>query len=65
MKVTLSPESIEQLAYTISGDNRRSPYMRGIDLVNFFKQLGFKDEYEEGFPTRWVFSKDKIGRAHV
>ena len=64
MNVTLSPESIEQLAYTISGDNSRSPYMRGIDLVEFFNELGFQDEYGQGFPTRWIFAKDKVVDAN-
>lgn len=60
MNVTLSRESIDQLAYTISGDNSRSPYLRGVDLVEFFNQFGFVDEYGPGFPTRWIFARDKI-----
>ncbi len=64
MKITLSPESIEQLALTISGDNRRSQYLRGVDLIDFFNQLGDQDEYGQGFPTRWIYAKEKIEKAN-
>lgn len=48
------------MAETITGDNGKSIYRTGPDLVDFFNELGFNDTYTKVFPTRWVFAEKKI-----
>lgn len=48
------------MAETIAGDNGKSIYRSGPQLVDFFNELGFDDTYGAGFPTRWVFAESKI-----
>lgn len=48
------------MAETIAGDNKKSIYRSGPQLVDFFNELGFDDTYGAGFPTRWVFAELKI-----
>lgn len=53
-------KTIKIMAETITGDNGKSIYRSGSQLVSFFNELGFDDLYGEGFPTRWVFANDRI-----
>ncbi|MDK2956005.1 MAG: hypothetical protein PWQ57_1501 [Desulfovibrionales bacterium] len=58
----LTPKVIKAFAKTIVGDNRQAPYVSGPELVDFFNEFGFDDEYSRGggFPTRWVYAESKI-----
>ncbi|MDN2677677.1 abortive infection family protein [Janthinobacterium sp. SUN033] len=56
----LSPFTIKYLAKMVSGDTEGWPYRRGPDLVKLFNQYGFRDVYEQGFPTRYIFAEDKL-----
>lgn len=56
----LSPFTIKHLSKMISGDSEGWPYRSGPDLVKLFNQYGFRDVYEQGFPTRYVFVEDKL-----
>lgn len=56
----LSNETIPPLAETITGDNEISFYRSGPELVSFFNDLGFNDKYGQGFPSRWVYTENKI-----
>ncbi|EPR35022.1 Abortive infection protein-like, C-terminal domain containing protein [Alkalidesulfovibrio alkalitolerans DSM 16529] len=58
----INPNVIRLLAKTITGDNQKAPYLKGPDLVDFFNQFGFDDQYSwnGGFPTRWVYAEEKI-----
>lgn len=56
----ISDFSINKIGEFIAGDVTGWPYRRGIDLVNFFNNLGFRDVYEEGFPTRRVYAQEKL-----
>lgn len=56
----LSDESLNALADIITGDKKKSPYQRGVDLVSFFNKLGFHDSYDQGFPTRWHYTKGNL-----
>jgi len=40
--------------------NEKSQYRSGPVLVSFFNLLGFKDEYGEGFPSRWVYTDSRL-----
>ncbi|MFC3105860.1 hypothetical protein [Salinisphaera aquimarina] len=53
----LSPKSLEKLRLLI---NEETEYRSGPQLVQFFNNLGFKDAYGQGFPSRWVYTDEKL-----
>lgn len=57
----LNAKTLEQLRIIINGDNT-SNYRSGPDLVAFFNELGFEDQYQygHGFPSRWQFTDNKL-----
>jgi len=56
----ISDATIDFLKNIVTGDNNLAPYKSGPDLVGFFNYFGFKDEYVQGFPSRWFYVKNKI-----
>lgn len=58
MKIT--ERTIKFLGKTLCGDNGILPYRKGHELVEFFVELGADDVYEEGFPSRWKYTEDKV-----
>lgn len=56
----LATFTITHLSKMISGDKEGWPYRSGPELVKFFNQYGFRDVYEQGFPTRYVFVEEKL-----
>lgn len=40
--------------------NERTEYRSGPKLVQFFNQLGSNDSYGQGFPSRWVYTDNKL-----
>jgi len=58
MKIT--ERTIKFLGKTLCGDNGILPYKKGHELVDFFVEFGANDVYEEGFPSRWKYTEDKI-----
>lgn len=55
----LSVQTITALCQIITGDTELSSYRSGPDLVKFFNQFGWEDEYGRGFPARWKYAEDK------
>ena len=53
----LTPKSIEKLRLLI---NEETEYRSGPQLVQFFNALGFNDSYGQGFPSRWMFTDEKL-----
>jgi len=53
----LTPKSLEKLRLLI---NEETEYRSGPQLVQFFNTLGFNDSYGQGFPSRWMFSDEKL-----
>ena len=53
----LQPKSLEKLRKLI---NEETEYRTGPNLVKFFNDLGFKDSYEQGFPSRWVYTDSRL-----
>lgn len=53
----LSPKTIEKLAILI---NEGTVYRSGPKLVDLFGQLGFRDVYGAGFPSRLTYTKDRL-----
>lgn len=56
----LAPFTIKHLAKLISGDADGWPYRSGPELVKLFNGYGFRDVYEQGFPTRYIFVEEKL-----
>ncbi len=53
----LTPKSLEKLRLLI---NEETEYRSGPQLVLFFNALGFNDSYDQGFPSCWVFTDEKL-----
>ena len=53
----ISQKTIEKLRELI---NEETEYRSGPKLVAFFNQYGFRDVYENGFPSRWKYAEEKI-----
>lgn len=58
MKIT--ERTIKFLGKTLCGDNGLLPYKSGPKLVDFFVNFGADDQYGEGFPSRWIYTEDKV-----
>lgn len=57
----LSPRSLEKLRLLI---NEETKYRSGSELVRFFNNLGFNDSYAQGFPSRWVYTDNKLEKLN-
>lgn len=53
----LSQKTLEKLRILI---NEETEYRSGPKLVSFFNDLGFNDKYGQGFPSRWVYTDEKL-----
>lgn len=53
----ISQKTAEKLRNLI---NEETEYRSGPKLITFFNNLGFKDEYGQGFPSRWMFTDEKL-----
>lgn len=56
----ISAMTIDALAKIIAGENDKSPYRSGPQLIEFFNNFGFEDIYKKDFPSRMQFTKDKL-----
>jgi hypothetical protein len=57
----LNNKTLEKLRLLI---NEETEYRKGPKLVAFFNELGFKDIYAQGFPSRWVYTDDKLKKIN-
>lgn len=55
--MNLSPKSLEKLRDLI---NEETEYRKGPKLVEFFNRLGFNDTYGQGFPSRWLYTDQRL-----
>ena len=55
----LSDKTLEELRNIINGDGTPD-YKKGYQLVDFFNNLGFHDIYGQGFPSRWIYTDEKL-----
>lgn len=53
----LNKKTLQKLRELI---NEETEYRKGSELVAFFNDLGFNDSYGQGFPSRWVYTDDKL-----
>ncbi len=57
----LSKKSLERLRELI---NEETEYRSGPQLVKLFNGLGFNDEYGQGFPSRWMYTDQKLEKIN-
>lgn len=57
----LQQKTLEKLRILI---NEETEYRTGPKLVAFFNNLGFNDSYSEDFPSRWVFTDEKLTKIN-
>jgi hypothetical protein len=53
----LNQKTLEKLRQLI---NEKTEYRSGPKLVQFFNSLGFSDNYGQGFPSRWVYTDERL-----
>lgn len=53
----LSSKSLEKLRELI---NEETEYRSGPKLVQFFNRFGFNDSYGQGFPSRWMYTDQRL-----
>jgi hypothetical protein len=44
--------------------NERTEYRSGPKIIQFFNSLGFNDSYGQGFPSRWMFTDDRLSKIN-
>jgi hypothetical protein len=57
----LQGKSLEKLRLLI---NEETEYRSGPQLVAFFNELGFNDYYGQGFPSRWIYTDEKLAQIN-
>lgn len=57
----LNSKTLEKLRLLI---NEETEYRSGPQLVNFFNDLGSKDIYGQGFPSRWAYTDNKLSQMN-
>lgn len=57
----LTEKTLEKLRLII---NEETEYRSGPKLVQFFNNLEFTDSYGQGFPSRWVFTDEKLSQIN-
>ena len=53
----LAKRTLEKLRQLI---NEETEYRSGPKLVGFFNELGINDSYGRGFPSRWMYTDEKL-----
>ena len=53
----LNKKTLEKLRHLI---NEETEYRSGPKLVQFFNDLGFNDSYGHAFPSRWLYTDQKL-----
>jgi hypothetical protein len=56
----ISDKTIDFLQTLVTGDSKLTEYRSGPQLVKLFRSFGFRDEYGQGFPSRWAYATEKI-----
>ncbi len=53
----IQQKTIEKLRQLI---NEETEYRSGPNLITFFSDFGFLDSYGQGFPSRWMYTEEKL-----
>jgi len=59
--MVLNSKSLEKLRLLI---NEETEYRSGPKLVEFFNGLGFNDNYGQGFPSRWMYTDERLSKIN-
>lgn len=57
----LESKTLEKLRNLI---NEETEYKTGQKLVSFFNSLGGNDQYAQGFPSRWMYTDEKLANIN-
>ena len=57
----LNRKTLEKLRQLI---NEETGYRKGYELVEFFNELGFNDTYDQGFPSRWFYTDERLDQIN-
>lgn len=57
----LQDKTLEKLRLLI---NEETEYRSGPKLVTFFNDLGFNDSYGQGFPSRWIYTDERLNKIN-
>jgi hypothetical protein len=60
-RMIIQKKTLEKLRNLI---NEETEYRSGPKLVEFFSDLGFKDSYGQGFPSRWVYTDQRLEKIN-
>lgn len=44
--------------------NEKTEYRSGPKLIQFFNGLGFNDVYAQGFPSRWMYTDERLNKIN-
>jgi len=56
----IARNTLAELVKIVTGDTKMSPYRSGPILVRLFNEFGANDFYEQGFPSRWKYTEEKL-----
>jgi len=56
----IARNTLSELVKIVTGDTKMSPYRSGPMLVRLFNEFGSNDFYEQGFPSRWKYTEEKL-----
>lgn len=56
----IARNTLAELVKIVTGDTKMSPYRSGPMLVRLFNEYGANDFYEQGFPSRWKYTEEKL-----
>ena len=59
--MTIQTKTLEKLRNLI---NEETEYRSGPQIVSFFNDLGFNDVYKTGFPSRWIYTDEKLAKIN-
>ncbi len=59
--MVLSQKTLESLREMI---NQKTEYRSGPKIIQFFNGLGFSDTYGKGFPSRWMFTDERLSQIN-
>lgn len=60
MNRQVSKKTIDYLKGIITGDSQKTEYLSGPKLVEFFNNLGFSEDDVQGFPSRSLYTENKL-----
>ena len=59
--MNLNEKTLEKLRELI---NEETEYRSGPKLIDFFAEFGFDEKYGSGFPSRWIYTDEKLKKLN-